>query len=138
MLIPSSHLGGGLSPKGLIRSQSVWFQVAEEQFIKIWLQRMEQDAGYATNMKDYEQDRLGRHVTVSGIIKSLARMLGNTNNPKSLITTFQNQTQESAKHIRICDQETKEGKAGSLRPENGRNRNGRNGNQRNQGLRRNQ
>ena len=83
------------------RNHGCGFQVTEEQFIQIWLKRMEQDSGYAANMRDNVQDHLGIHVTVTGIIESLARMLGITKDPKSLISTFQNQIQEQTEHIQI-------------------------------------
>ena len=46
-------------------------QVTEEQFIQIWLKRLEQDSGYAANMRTYVQDQMGIHITVAGIIESL-------------------------------------------------------------------
>ena len=76
------------------RNNDCDFPITEEQFLRVRLKRLKRDIGFGPQLRQKIMEIMGLHITVTGLIESLARLAKITDDPKTLITKFKQDGQK--------------------------------------------
>ena len=81
------------------RNNDCDYPVTEEQFLRVWIKRLERDTAFGSQLRSKIMETMGLHVTVTGLIESLARLAKITDGPKTLINKFKQDGQKLEEDI---------------------------------------